>query len=200
MKPTWEQPFGSKPRVGKNCTELLFSLTVNSNKYAVLTTLSSTLLGTKKENCQKTRNLGDVFHNRLRVLSRRKLGWPANWPTCQPPWWLQNTVRRYRSSLFRVQWFTVVSFRYSYFVYLIWYNTNLIWRSPKLIQPRTKLNLCHTNLIWLLVILFWHHTKRSFQGFFHHLVGGAKTLGRGRWLIWRLLISLMLDGLFCLML
>ena len=27
-----------------------------------------------------------------------------NWPTCQPPWWLQNTVCRYRSSLFRVQW------------------------------------------------------------------------------------------------
>ena len=77
-----------------------FSWTVNSNKYAVLTTLSSTLLRTKKENCQKVPNLGKVSYNRLRVLSRMGLGWPANSPTCQP----QNTVCSYRPSLFRVQW------------------------------------------------------------------------------------------------
>ena len=41
----------------------------------------------------------------MRVLSRGGLGWPANWPTCQPLWWLQNTVCWYLSSLFRVQWF-----------------------------------------------------------------------------------------------
>ena len=41
-----------------------------------------TLTKDKKEKCQKIRNLGEVFHNRLRVLSRRGLGWPANWPTC----------------------------------------------------------------------------------------------------------------------
>ena len=28
----------------------------------------------KKENCQRIRNLGEVFHNRLRDLSRRGLG------------------------------------------------------------------------------------------------------------------------------
>ena len=57
----------------------------------------------KKENCQKIWKLGDVFHNRLRVLLPRGLGWLANWPTSQLPWWFQNTICRYRFSLFRVQ-------------------------------------------------------------------------------------------------
>ena len=96
---------GQKHAWEKIVLNFYFSWTVNSNKYAALTTLSSTLLRTKKENCQKIRNLGEVFQNRLRVLSRRGLGWPANWPVCQPPWWLQNTVCMDRSSLFRVQWY-----------------------------------------------------------------------------------------------
>ena len=78
---------GQKHAWEKIVLNFYFSWTVNSNKYAVLTTLSSTLLRTK-ENCQNIRNLGEVFLNRLRVLSRRELRWPANWPTCQPLWWL----------------------------------------------------------------------------------------------------------------
>ena len=101
----WGSHVGQKHAWEKIVLNFCFSWTVSSNKYTVVTPLSSTLLRTKKENCQKIRNLGEVFHIRSRVLSRRGLGWPANWPTYQPPWWLQNTVCRYRSSLFtcRVQ-------------------------------------------------------------------------------------------------
>ena len=65
---------GQKHKWEKIVLNFYFSWTVNSNKYAVLTILSSTLLRTKKKTVKKIRNLGEVFHNRLRVLSLRGLG------------------------------------------------------------------------------------------------------------------------------
>ena len=105
VKPTWGQPCGSKTRMGKKLfwTFIFHGQLILTNTQPYRHCLP--LTKDKKENCQKIRNLDEVFHNRLRVLSRRELGWPANWRTCQSPWWLQNTVSRYRSSLFRVQWF-----------------------------------------------------------------------------------------------
>ena len=54
VKPTWGQPCGSKTRVGKIVLKFYFSWTVNSNKYAVITILSSTLLRTKKKTVKKS--------------------------------------------------------------------------------------------------------------------------------------------------
>ena len=90
MKLTWRQPCRSKIRVGKKL-------------YWTFTFHCPLLTKDKNENCQKIRNLGLVFRNRLCVLSRKGPRWPANWATCQPPCWLQDTVCRYLSSLFRVQ-------------------------------------------------------------------------------------------------
>ena len=54
---------GQKHAWEKNCTELLFFNDVVFH-----------FTKDKKENCQKIQNLGEVFHNRLRVLSRKGLG------------------------------------------------------------------------------------------------------------------------------
>ena len=48
--------------------------------------------------------LASLFIGQLAFQIWKSSPLPANWPTCRPPCWLQNTVCRYSSSLFRVQW------------------------------------------------------------------------------------------------
>ena len=58
---------GQKHAWQKIVVNFNFSWTVNSNKYAVLPTLSSASLRAKKKTIKTIRNLGEVFHNRLCV-------------------------------------------------------------------------------------------------------------------------------------
>ena len=103
MKTTWGQLGASKTRAAKSCIELLLFIS-----QLILTNMQSyrhfpLLTMDKKETVKKSESW--VIFFTISCVFYCVGDWDG--PTWQPPWWLQNTVCRYRSSLFRVQWFAL---------------------------------------------------------------------------------------------